>query len=286
MSSEEAKRATLVALKAGYRHIDTAEGYKNEQGVGEAIAISGLRRDEIFVTTKVFPGGAFGQPCKTKAEVIDACKASLKNLNLSYIDLYLIHAPFAFSESLQCGLDQYRACLTLKKDRLVRFIGVSNFGIGHLEAIENANLETPFANQIELHPLCQRKELVEYMRKKNITPIAYSSLVPLSTWRALDGQRSAKPKDIASDSGLVTAATVIKSIASKNRSTEAQVLLQWALEKDFVILPKSTQEERIKENFAVAKGKLTKEDMKLLDNINEDKAYAWSMGDPMKIKIK
>jgi 2,5-diketo-D-gluconate reductase A len=193
VSNEDAPKAVQAAIECGYRHIDTASGYRNEAAVGEGIraglASTGLTRKDIFVTTKLWPGNpAWGDAPRTHEQTLAECDASLERLGLDHVDLYLIHAPSGGSERLS----QWRALIELQAAGKARSIGVSNFNQTHLEEIRSAGLKTPDANQIELHPWSQKPELLAYMAESGIAPIAYSSLVPLSTWRTEEGQASAK----------------------------------------------------------------------------------------------
>ena len=231
MNDEVAFDAVARALMLGYRHIDTADSYNNEGGIGRAIAMSNIPRAEVFVTTKLWPGNpAWGQETKTeeqvrstrksllplprrspcrrlepltpaalgratsthpqvryafawasRLQVVDACKGSLKRLGLKYIDLYLIHGPF--SGSTEARLAQYRGMLECKRLGLTKAVGVANYSASHLAEILDADLPPPQANQLELHPLCQRRHLREFMWTHKILPIAYSSLAPLPEWR-------------------------------------------------------------------------------------------------------
>ena len=181
---DQVAAAVHEAIRAGYRHIDTAEFYQNERGVGEGIrrglAECGLSRADLFVTTKLWPGNAgWGHTPRTTATTIAALDDSLAKLGLDQVDLYLIHAPFDPAQRL----DQWRGLLELRETGKARAIGVSNFHITHLEELAAAGLPAPDANQIELHPWSQKPDLVRYLADHQITPIAYSSLVPLSTWR-------------------------------------------------------------------------------------------------------
>ena len=169
MNDAEATSSCAQALTLGYAHIDTAEVYKNEVAVGAAIAAHPRTRDSIFVTTKLFPGNSlWGMPVKGGDAVAGNCAEQLAKLGLEYVDLYLIHAPFAFAESLACGVEQWRAMLALKEDGTCRAVGVSNYGVHHLEAIKAAGLELPCANQLEIHPLCQQKEIVAWCLANNV----------------------------------------------------------------------------------------------------------------------
>lgn len=181
----QAELSVAEALQAGYRHIDTAEGYQNEAGVGRALRTFGLGRDEVFITTKLWPGNpAWGHPTKDYAATIAALDSSLHNLGLECVDLYLIHAPFARAQRLE----QWQALEELRRQGKARCIGVSNFSSAHLEEIQAAGLSTPDVNQIELHPWSQKPELTSYMRQHGITAVAYSSLVPLAEWRVDAGR--------------------------------------------------------------------------------------------------
>ena len=176
IKEEDAEGAVLLALQTGYRHIDTAEGYGNESGVGRAIAKVG--RDRLFITTKLWPGNpAWGQPSKDQDATVAACKASIARLGVQQVDLYLTHGPFGGKEA---RLAQYRGLVECQRLGLTKSIGVSNFSVAHLQELADAGLPVPAANQVELHPQLQRAELLDYMRSRKIAAIAYSSLAPLS----------------------------------------------------------------------------------------------------------
>jgi 2,5-diketo-D-gluconate reductase A len=279
MSTEQAKTATLTALAAGYRHIDTAQGYRNEAGVGSAIRESGISRDEIFVTTKLWPGNAaWGDEPKSFDATIKCCQGSLDALGLDYVDLYLIHAPFPFASGQ--GLEQWKAMLEIKKRGMARAVGVSNFGVPHMAAIESAGLELPAANQLEIHPLCQQRDTLAWMAERKILPIAYSSLVPLSSWRVKDdGSKERSAKDVLSEAAVKTIATV----AARSGMSEAQTLLRWALQRGFPILPKSNKKERILANIDLfgERRSISSADMAALDGLDAKMPVAWSAGDPM-----
>jgi len=246
--SDDAVRAAVnEAIRAGYRHIDTAEGYENEPGVGagirQALKSEGLARSDLFVTTKLWPGNpAWGQPAKTTETTVASLNESLARLGLDYVDLYLIHAPFEREQRLA----QWRGLVELKRQGKARAIGVSNFSIKHLEELKAAGLPLPAANQVELHPWSQKPELVQYLKDNAITPIAYSSLVPLSTWRTGKGQDSAKTARMKADGEQADAP--FKVMARKYGVSEAQVLLRWAVQSGYPVLPKSTNPDRIRKN--------------------------------------
>ena len=281
ISNDDAQSVVQEALRAGYRHIDTAEGYDNEAGVGLAIRASiqelELSRTDIFVTTKVFPGNeAWGRPVKTYQSIIDSLDQSLARLQLEYIDLYLIHAPFA-----EQRLEQWRALVELKKMGKARAIGVSNFNIMHIDEIKEAGLPVPDVNQIELHPWSQKPELTSYLIDHNIAITAYSSLVPLSTWRTAPGQDSAKTEDMKQAGDEV--ASPFKMMAHKYGVSEAQILLRWGLQKGYAILPKSTNKARIQQNFDLLSFEIDDTDMNAIAQMDRGGGVAWSSGDPTKV---
>ena len=282
ITDAEAEVAVSAAIQAGFRHIDTAQGYSNEAGVGRGITASGVPRDDLFVTTKLWPGNpAWGMPLKTQNETVAAAEDSVTALGIDAVDLYLIHAPFAFdSGDVDAGLAQWRGCIQAKEKGIVRSVGVSNFQIKHLEVIEAAGLEMPAYNQLELHPLCQQLDLLAYMASKGIAPIAYSSLAPLSSWRVLeDGttQESGKHR-MDKNRGSATTKALAEIAAGKGSMSEAQVLLRWGLQKGFAILPKSLQPARMVENIAVAEMMLSEDEMNRLDALggDVDMPLAWA----------
>ena len=275
IDDKQAEVSVSQALKAGYRHIDTAEGYQNEEGVGRAIRAAGISRDDLFVTTKLWPGNPmWGHPVKDRAATFAALNQSLENLGLDYVDLYLIHAPFAGPQRLE----QWEALIALREQGKVRAIGVSNFAQAHIEEIHAAGLSLPDANQLELHPWCQKPDLTSYLAKVGISAIAYSSLVPLAEWRTAEGHDSAKSDEMREDGARADSS--IKGLASKYGVAEAQILLRWGLEKGYGILPKSTNPDRIRQNIDLFSFELDAGDMKLLAEMNRGDGVAWASGDP------
>lgn len=279
IKNEDAAAAVREAISAGYRHIDTAEGYQNEAGVGvaiqEALASQKLTRGDLFVTTKLWPGNtAWGQTAKTTESTVRSLDESLARLGLSYVDLYLIHAPFEREQRLA----QWRGLVELKRQGKTRAIGVSNFSEKHIEELKAAGLPLPAANQIELHPWSQKPELVRYLEDNGITPIAYSSLVPLSTWRT--GQASAKTDQMKADGAHADAP--FKVMARKYAVSESQLLLRWAIQKGYPVLPKSTNPERIRENARVFGFDIDENDMAAIAKMDRGDGVAWPMGDPTK----
>ena len=279
MTPEEAEEMTYEAIKVGYRHIDTAEVYRNEQGVAKGIqkAISEgiVSRSDLFITTKVFPGNEmWGQDQKTYEDVIDSLNSSLKRLELDYVDLYLIHSAHAD----KTRIDQWKALLELKDKKRIIFAGVANWNIKHLQEINEIGLPLPDTNQIELHPWAQQPELVKYLKENNIHIIAYSSLVPLSTWRTKEGENSLKTKDMENEGS--SEESLFKLLANKYNVKESQLLLQWALQQKFAILPKTIKIPRLKENFDFS-FVIDEEDMLLIQNENKGGGVTWEWGDPL-----
>ena len=276
LSTEQAETCVCDALNAGFRHIDSAEGYNNEDGTGRGIQAAGVSRDELFVTTKVFPGyKPWGSDEKSYEETIETLKRQLAQLQLDYVDLYLIHAPFS-----ERRLEQWRACIELKKLGLTRHIGVANYNAMRIQEILDAGLDTPEANQIEFHPLCAQVELTQFMGKHSIAPIAYSSLAPLSTWRVEEGQGGEVLAEIKQE-----AQTVINDIATRLGVAEAKVLLRWGMQHGYCVLTKSSKPERIRENLNIFDFEISTNDMERLNRLNQNQAIAWAANglNPMEV---
>lgn len=273
---EEAAAAVAAALGAGYRHVDTAEFYGNEAGVGRGLrqalaAQPGLTRADVCITTKLWPGNAaWGQTPKTTATTLTSLQQSLALLQLDHVDLYLIHAPFDPAQRLA----QWRGLVELQQQGKTRAIGVSNFNIQHIEELKAAGLPLPAANQIELHPWSQKPALVRYLDDNGIVPIAYSSLVPLSTWRTAPGQASGKTDEMRAADGP------FKALARKYGVSESQVLLRWAIQKGYPVLPKSTKPERMRQNADVFSFAIDDADMAALGGMDRGDGVAWGQNDP------
>lgn len=279
IANKEAPGAVAAAIEGGYRHIDTAAGYHNEEGVGEGVrrglAACGLARADLFVTTKLWPGNpAWGDAPKGYDETISAFEVSLAALGLDYVDLYLIHAPSGGPERL----NEWRALLDLKAAGKARSVGVSNYTEAHIEEIRAAGLPMPEYNQIELHPWSQKPELLAFMAENAIAPIAYSSLVPLSTWRAAPGQDSAKTAEMRAAGA--DADSPFKAMAAKYGVTEAQVLLRWGVQMGFGVLPKSLNPARMRQNLDLFSFEIDAADMALIAGMDRGDGVAWATGDP------
>ena len=232
-----------VAFEAGYRAVDTAKIYTNERGVGAAIAASGLRRDEIFVTTKLWNNH---QGYETTLAAFDQ---SLGKLGLDYVDLYLVHWPAPIRDHY---LETWRAFERLYADNRVRAIGVSNFEPHHLRRLLDSSDVVPAVNQIEFHPYLQQHELFELHKELGIATEAWSPL----------GQGGPLLKDV-----------VIGAIAAKIRRSPAQVILRWHIQLGNIVVPKSATESRIRENFALFDFELSEEDMEDIKGIHRGVRY-------------
>ncbi|MFH1174202.1 MAG: aldo/keto reductase [archaeon] len=236
---QETERAVSEALALGYRHIDTAAFYANEQAVGKAVRDSKIPREELFITTKI--------QNDDHADPAAALQTSLQKLDMDYVDLYLIHWP------VPERIASWKALELLHKRGLARAIGVSNFTIAHLQELLPKATITPQVNQVEFSPYLYQKELLDYCEKHHIVLEAYS---PLTRGKKFDDER-------------------LLDIAKKHGKTPAQILIRWALQHTIVVLPKSTTEARIKENSSIYDFNLDKQDMQLLDSLNENLHVSW-----------
>lgn len=234
---QEVIHSVKAAIKAGYKSIDTAKIYGNEEGVGQAIKESGVSRDELFITTKVWNSD------QGYESTLKAFETSLNKLGLDYLDLYLIHWPVESKYK-----ETWKALEKLYKDGKIRAIGVSNFQIHHLEELLADAEVKPMVNQVEFHPLLTQVELREYCRKQGIQVEAWS---PLAQGKLLNNE-------------------VLKEIADKHGKSTAQVILRWDLQNGVVTIPKSTKEHRIIQNADIFDFELSAEEVDKINALNEN----------------
>ncbi|MFC4909968.1 aldo/keto reductase [Actinomadura gamaensis] len=240
VADDEAAKAVGVALETGYRSIDTAQAYENETGTGRALRESGIARDELFVTTKLWNAD------QGYDSTLRAFDASMARLGLDVLDLYLIHWPMPARGTY---LDTWRAFEKLYNDGRIRAIGVSNFTVGTLERLFAETEVKPVVNQVELHPYLQQGELRAFHARHDIRTEAWSPL----------GQG----KGLLDD-------PVLARIGAAHGKTAAQVVLRWHLQLGNIVIPKSVTPSRIAENFDVFDFELTAEDMDAIAGMNAD----------------
>lgn len=225
ITGHQAYQSTIDALNAGYLHIDTALAYTNESEIGQAIKDSKLKREELFITSKL--------PAEIKGynETFEAFNRTMNNLGLEYLDLYLIHAPWPWDQiGKDCtkeNIESWKAMIELYNEGKIRAIGVSNFDEKDIKALIDETNFTPLVNQIYYHPGCRRIEIEDYCKKNNILIEAYS---PFATGRIFSSKE-------------------LKNIADKYNVTVAQLALKWCLDRGTLPLPKSVHKERILENL-------------------------------------
>lgn len=241
---EAVQNAVTWALEAGYRHLDTAAAYRNERGVGQAVRESGLRRKELFVTTKLW------NEDHGYDRALRAFDRSLERLGLEGVDLYLVHWPVEGAR-----LETWKALERLLEEGRTRAIGVSNYMVHHLDELLASCHVPPAVNQVELHPFNwrSRQELVTFCRERDIVVEAYSPLTK--------AKRLQEP--------------VLQELARSHGRTPAQILIRYCLEKGTVPLPKSGDRERIQENARVFDFRLSPEEVERLDALDEGYASSW-----------
>ncbi len=235
LSVDEARSSVEIALDLGYNHIDTAEGYQNESGVGDAI--QGHDRSDLFITSKVLPSNLHYD------DVIESCEASLEKLGTDYLDLYLVHWP---NEAISVR-ETMHAMRRLLEDGKVRNVGVSNFNKYQLMVTLRVSEAPVTVNQVEFHPWLYQKDLLDYCEENDIVVTAAA---PLSRAKVLEDE-------------------VIQELAEKYGKTPAQVVIKWENQKGVISIPKSTSRKHIEENFQVFDWELDSEDVKKIDNIDK-----------------
>lgn len=234
---KEVENAVLTALQHGYRSIDTAAVYQNERGVGLGLKKSGLPREEVFLTSKVWNSD---QGYKT---TIEAFEESLERLQTDYLDLYLIHWPKG-----QRSVESWKAMEELYEKGLIRAIGVSNFLVHHLKEFLPECKVVPAVNQVEFHPELIQPELLEYCKNKGIQPEAWSPIMK----------------------GKVLNIPVLRALAAKYGKTPVQIVLRWDIQKGVITIPKSVKPERIISNADIFDFELSDEDMAKIDRLDKN----------------
>ena len=236
-NNEEVINSVLWSLEHGYRHIDTAAIYRNEEGVGIAMQKSGIERSDIFLTSKVWNGD------QGYESTLDAFEASLKRLNTDYLDLYLIHWPVKGKY-----IDTWKALEKLYEEGRIRSIGVSNFLQHHLEDLMNESSIVPMVNQVEFHPRLVQQSLLDFCTKHDIQYEAWSPLMR----------------------GKIFDIPEMEAIAASYNKNAVQLVLRWNLQKGVVTIPKSINKERIIANSAIFDFEISGEDMKRIDALDLD----------------
>lgn len=249
---KEAEQAVKDAIQAGYRHIDTAQSYMNEEAVGRGIAASGVLRKELFVTTKIWVENV------SYTGVKESFQRSLERLGLEYIDLLLIHQPY------NDVYGAWRAMEELLAEKKVRSIGISNFAVDRAVDLAEFNSITPQMNQIEINPFNQQTEVIQALKEEGIVPEAWAPFA--------EGKN-----DIFSND-------VLTAIGKKYNKTVAQVILRWLIEQEIVVLAKSVKPERMAENLAIFDFALTEDDKQAIAGLNQGESQFFSHADPNMIR--
>jgi len=236
---DDNERVVRQALEIGYRHIDTAAAYRNEKGVGRAVASSGIPREEIFITTKLWNSN------QGFDSALEAFPKSLGRLGMDHVDLYLIHWPVPSNDRF---VDTWRAFERIRGERGARTIGVSNFRIDDLERLEAETETRPTVNQVELHPYLQQRELRQWHEDHGIATEAWSPLAQ----------------------GAVLGDETIVSIARAHGMTPAQTVLRWHLQLANIVIPKSVTPQRMRENFDLFGFELSDEEMEMIEGLDRE----------------
>ena len=238
----ECKTAVKTALEVGYRHFDTAQIYENEQFVGEALVEGSVKRDELFITTKIWNENMFWDDIEPSLE------ESLKKLNTDYVDLLLLHFPVT-----ELRRPAWHKMQDIYKSGKAKAIGVSNYTVQHLEELLRECEVKPVVDQVELHVFLQQPKLVEFCKDNGIAVEAYSPLAH----------------------GYNMTNETLVAIAEKHNKSVAQVMIRWCLDNGFITIPKSTHPEYIRENFEVFRFKLDQDDLKKIESLDKDLRTCW-----------
>ncbi|EOH96114.1 hypothetical protein UAY_03024 [Enterococcus moraviensis ATCC BAA-383] len=249
---KEAEQAVIDAIKAGYRHIDTAQSYMNEEAVGRGIAASGVRREELFITTKIWVENVSYDGVKASFQ------RSLDRLGLEYVDLLLLHQPY------NDVYGAWRAMEELQEVGKIRAIGVSNFAVDRAVDLAEFNKVIPQVDQIEINPFNQQTKNIEALKAEGITPEAWAPFA--------EGKN-----------GIFTN-EILSNIGKKYNKSVAQVIVRWLIEQEVIVLAKSVKPERMAENLAVFDFDLSAEDKAAIATLNEGESQFFSHADPEMIR--
>src|SRR5574344_827715 len=249
---KQCQQSVEDALEIGYRLIDTAQAYHNEEAVGKAIKQSGIKREDIFVTTKLWISDA------NEDKAMKAFETSMKKLGLDYLDLYLIHQPF------NDVFGAWRAMEKLYKEGRIKAIGVSNFAPDVLANLIEFNEVKPSVNQIEIHPFYQQRKAEEYMHQEKIQPEAWAPFA--------EGKNNLFSNE------------TLSAIGKKHGKSIAQVTLRWLTQRNIVAIPKSTHKERMIENFNIFDFSLSEEEMTMISSLDKEQSSFIDHRDPQVVK--